>query len=196
MLPTALLQMDVIVEFLYVFGPCSAVGGISLHAAATFINIQLTGSVNFIGSANLSDSVMRSDGNTVYRCRARSLFLGAPKILAAASFKLGGGISISFGFVAFSQLYSEIQTGTVTFLGVLKASGNMVAKCSAVLSIASAYILSFDPLVFGGGISLFVGPHIFGQFEGRAAAFVNFTGTIAAEGKVMSRCHAVVNFAA
>jgi hypothetical protein len=55
-------------------------------------------------------------------------------------------------------------------------------------------LLPFNPIAFGGGISLFFGSQVFANVQPRAA-FVNFIGDMGASGNVASRCAAELTFA-
>ena len=180
----------------YVFGPVSAGGGTSIFAATRFMNTQFMTSDNSIETASLTDSIIRTDDNAIQNCRALSVLVGAPKVPVTASFTSGGGIGLQFGIVAYTPIFSTVVTGNVSFTGAIKAKGNVVVNCSAVLSSTSAYILPFDPLVFGGGISFFVGAHVFAHTTASFAPFVNFFGEMVVENNIITRCHAVVNFPA
>ncbi len=178
----------------FVFGPSSAGAGISVFVANTFIYQTVSSTSDIMGDASITKSIVISDGNIVRSCRAQSLLSGQPEVPALASFTFGGGISVLLGAIAFSSGFSTLNMQNVTFSGSITANSNTVDNCTATLVVASQDLLPFDPLAFGGGISLFVGSHIFANVQPKLS-FVNFVGNMEARANSISRCEATLNFA-
>ncbi len=181
-------------QSVFVFGPSTAGGAISIFAANTFIHQNIFGSTNVMGESVVTQSIVFSDDNIVRNCSALSALSGDPTIPALASFSFGGGISVAFGIVALSSSFSTFNLQNSTLAGSFKANGNMVTGCTASLFTVLENVLPFDAIAFGGGISFFVGSQVFANVQ-REAAFVNFVGHMEAKRNTVTHCRVNVQSA-
>jgi hypothetical protein len=181
----------------FIFGPSSAGGAISVFAVNMFISPLYDYSKSLMGIIGVDHSVAATINNTLHRCKAESLLLGNQQIPALASFSFGGGIGVSVGVVALSNAFSTLNVQNISFSGSIIATGNDVSHCTTRFLVSFESGLPFDPIAFGGGISLFVGSHVFANeylTNPLQTYSVNFFGKVEAQSNTISSCAVVLNF--